>query len=78
MSSYQSHLFEKGVTGCLMAKADIQDEFHSIPIRRQDYPLLGITWRGQFFHDWVLPMGSSTSCQTFERFRYSGIPAHIV
>ena len=53
---------------CLIAKADIQDAFRLIPIRLQDYPLLGFTWQGMFYHDKVLPMGSAVSCQTFEHF----------
>ena len=52
----------------LVAKADIQDAFRLVPIRPQDYPLLGFTWNGMFYHDKVLPMGSAVSCQTFERF----------
>ena len=31
---------------CLIAKADIQEAFRLIPIRPQDYPLLGFTWQG--------------------------------
>ena len=53
---------------CLIAKADIQEAFRLIPIRSQDYPLLGFTWQGKYYHDKVLPMGSAVSCQTFERF----------
>ena len=53
---------------CLNAKADIQEAFRLIPIRPQDYPLLGFTWQGIFYHDKVLPMGSAVSCQTFEHF----------
>ena len=52
----------------VIAKTDIQDAFRLIPIRPQDFPLLGITWREQFFKDRVLPMGLSTSCHTLERF----------
>ena len=53
---------------CLIAKADIQEAFQLIPIRPQDYPLLGFTWQGMFYHDKVLPMGSAVSCQTLEHF----------
>ena len=53
---------------CLIAKADIKEAFRLIPIRSQDYPLLGFTWQGKYYHDKVLPMGSAVSCQTFERF----------
>ena len=52
----------------LIAKADIRDAFRIIPIRPDDYPLLGFKWQGMFYHDKVLPMGSAVSCQTFERF----------
>ena len=52
----------------LIAKADIQDAFRLVPIRPQDYPLLGFTWNGMLYHDKVLPMCSAVSCQTFERF----------
>ena len=48
--------------------ADIQDAFRLIPIRPQDYPLLGIIWKSQFYHVRVLPIGSSVSCQTFKSF----------
>ena len=56
------------VPRCFIAKADIQDAFRLIPIRPQDYPLLGFTWQGMFYHDKVLPVGSAVSCQTFENF----------
>ena len=54
--------------GCFIAKADTKDAFRLIPIKPQDYHLLGMTWHGLFYHDKVLPMGSAISCQTFERF----------
>ena len=43
---------------CLIAKADIQEAFRLIPIRPQDYPLLGFTWKGLFYYDIMLPMGA--------------------
>ena len=54
--------------GCFIAKADIKDAFRLIPIKPQDYHLLGMTWHGKFYHDKVFPMGSAISCQTFDRF----------
>ena len=53
---------------CLIAKADIKDAFRIIPIHPNDYGLLGFTWQNTFYHDRCLPMGASTSCQTFESF----------
>ena len=54
--------------GCLVAKADIKDAFRIIPIHPADHRLLGMTWQEKFYFDKCLPMGSSTSCQTFEYF----------
>ena len=52
----------------LITKADIQKAFRLIPIRPQDYPLLGFTWKGLFYYDRMLLMGPTVSCQLFERF----------
>ena len=57
--------------GCLIAKADVKDAFRIIPIHPDDYRLLGFTWRDKFYYDRCLPMGCSTSCQTFELFATS-------
>ena len=56
---------------CLIAKADIKDAFRIIPIHPDDYRLLGFSWDNKFYHDKCLPMGCSTSCQTFELFATS-------
>ena len=36
---------------CYLAKTGIKDSFHIIPIRPEDYTLLGMTWQGQFYFD---------------------------
>ena len=54
--------------GCLVAKADIKDAFRIISISPLHYRLLGFKFKGQFYFDMCLPMGCSTSCQTFESF----------
>ena len=51
--------------------ADTQDAFRLIPIRPQDYPLLWIMWKSQFYHVRVLPIGCSVSCQIFKSFSYA-------
>ena len=58
-------MFEFG-KGCLIAKAALKDAFRIIPISPLDYRLLGFKFKGQFYFDMCLPMGCSTSCQTFE------------
>ena len=54
--------------GCLMGKADIKDAFRIIPIHPTDHRLLVMTWQDKYYFDKCLPMGCSTSCQTFESF----------
>ena len=54
--------------GCFLAKTDIKSAFRIIPIRPQDYPLLGMTWQGKYYYDRAMPMGCASSCRTFEMF----------
>ena len=53
---------------CFLAKTDIKNAFRIIPIRPQDYNLLGMCWRGLYYYDRCMPMGFSSSCKTFETF----------
>ena len=51
---------------CFLAKTNIKSAFRIIPIHPNDYPLLGMKWRGRFYYDRCIPMGCSSSCKTFE------------
>jgi hypothetical protein len=51
---------------CLVAKADLKDAFRIMPVHPKDHRLLGFMYNNQFYYDRCLPMGCSTSCQTFE------------
>ena len=44
-------------TGALMVKADLKSAFRMIPVRPQDWELLGMQWRDHFYHDTCLPFG---------------------
>ena len=57
--------------GCYLAKTDIKSAFRIIPIRPEDYPLLGMTWQEQFYFDKCMPMGCSSSCPTFAQGPHS-------
>lgn len=52
--------------GCVLAKTDVRSAFRIIPVHPSDYSLLGLHWRGQWYYDCCLPMGCSSSCETFE------------
>ena len=43
--------------GAFIAKSDIESAFRLIPIKKQDYHLLGFQWKDEFFFEKVLPMG---------------------
>ena len=51
-----------------MAKSDVAEAFRLLPLRPDDYNLTGFKLADNFFADCCLPMGASSSCQSFERF----------
>ena len=51
-----------------LAKTDISMAYRNLPLRPEDYHLLGFCWNNLHYFDKCLPMGCSPSCQIFERF----------
>lgn len=54
--------------GCYLAKTDIKSAFRILPVHRDDYILLGFSWKEKFYYDLCVPMGCASSCAIFERF----------
>ena len=54
--------------GCYLAKTDIKSAFRILPVHRDDYMLLGFSWKENFYYDLCVPMGCASSCAIFERF----------
>ncbi len=54
--------------GALLAEVDIEAALRILPIHPNDYNLLGMSWKDQFFYHRVLPMGARSSCKIFETF----------
>lgn len=52
----------------LIAKRDLKSAYRILPIRVQDYPLLGIKIDNKYYVDKFLPMGLSQSAFLFEKF----------
>ena len=52
----------------LLAKRDLKSAYRIIPIREQDFCLLGIKVDGKYYVDKFLPMGLSHSAAIFEKF----------
>ena len=52
----------------LMAKSDIQSAFRLLPVRPDDFELLGMKFNGYYFVDKCLPMGAASAPALFETF----------
>ena len=59
-------LIKRSGRGCYLAKTDIKNAFRIIPIHPDDYHLLGMKWKGEYYYDRCMPMGCRSSCKTFE------------
>jgi Reverse transcriptase (RNA-dependent DNA polymerase) len=54
--------------GTLLAKLDLKEAFHHIPVRPTDWPLLGFAWQGSFYHAIVLIFGIKSAPYIFNLF----------
>ena len=59
-------LIKRQGRGCYLAKTDIKSAFRILPVHRDDYMLLGFSWKHQFYL--CVPMGCASSCAIFEKF----------
>ena len=50
-----------------MSKGDVKSAFKIVPIRKQDWHLLGIKIGNNLYIDICLPFGASISCAIFEQ-----------
>ena len=53
---------------CLMSKVDIKHAFRLLPVRPEDWKLLGYFWKNYYFIDNRLPFGLRSSPGIFNRF----------
>ena len=51
--------------GSLLAKVDIESAYRLIPMHPEDCQLLGVTWRDQYFCDFMLPFGLRSAPKLF-------------
>ena len=51
--------------GCLLSKVDVEAAFRIIPVRPDDWNLLGFKYKGKFYIDTVLSMGGRSSPAIF-------------
>ena len=55
-------------SGALMAKVDLKSAFRMVPVRHEDWELLGIYWRDHYFVDTCLPFGCRSAPFLFNQF----------
>ena len=48
--------------GALLAKVDLKSAFRMVPVRREDWELLGIRWKQACYTDTCLPLDYGASC----------------
>lgn len=54
--------------GCFLIKLDVEAAYKQVPVRREDWPLLGFKWRGKWYYERVLPFGLRSSCRLWEMY----------
>lgn len=54
--------------GCLLIKLDVEAAYKQVPVRREDWPLLGFKWRSRWFYERTLPLGLKSSCRLWELY----------
>ena len=52
----------------LMAKLDLKAAFRMVPVRKEDWELLGIHWQGHYYVDTHLPFGLRSAPYLFNQF----------
>ena len=61
-------LVQQAGRGALMAKVDLQSAFRMVPVRKEDWELLGMQWDDHFYFDKCLPFGLRSSPYLFNQF----------
>ena len=51
-----------------MAKVDLKSAFRMVPVRQEDWELLGIHWQNQYYIDTCLPFGLRSAPYLFNQF----------
>jgi hypothetical protein len=54
--------------GCWLIKLDAEAAYKQVPVRPEDWPLLGFKWRGKWYYERVLPFGLTSSCRKWELY----------
>ena len=61
-------LCARSARGCLLVKLDVEAAYKQVPVRREDWPLLGFKWQGKWYYERMLPFGLRSSCRLWELY----------
>ena len=53
---------------CWLIKLDVEAAYKQVPVRPEDWPLLGFWWEGKYYYERVLPFGLKSSCRLWELY----------
>lgn len=53
---------------CWLIKLDVEAAYKQVPVRIEDWPLLGFKWKGKYYYERVLPFGLKSSCRKWELY----------
>ena len=59
------HVREAG-KNCFFSKIDVESAYRCIPVRPEDWPLLGFSWGDKFYFDAVMQFGITSATAIFE------------
>jgi hypothetical protein len=54
--------------GALLIKLDVSAAYKQVPVRKEDWPLLGFLWESSYYHERVLPFGLRSSCRLWDLY----------
>ena len=61
-------MLQKAGKDSYLCKIDIKHAYRLIPVRPDQWPLLGYCWEGEYYYDMVLPFGLRSSASIFNKF----------
>lgn len=54
--------------GCFLIKLDVEAAYKQVPVRQEDWHLLGFMWKGKYYYERVLPFGLKSSCRLWDQY----------
>jgi len=61
-------MVRKAGRSCWLIKLDVEAAYKQVPVRKEDWHLLGFYFEGKYYYERVLPFGLRSSCKLWELF----------